>query len=49
MTISIGEMGFCKLPFTPEVEIPDLFLLPMFDMPDPIAYLGRVSAVLGAV
>jgi len=31
MTISIGEMGFFKLPFTPEVEISDLFNLPMFD------------------
>ncbi len=31
MTISIGEMGFCKLPFTPEVDISDLFNLPMFD------------------
>lgn len=31
MSISIGEMGFCRLPFTREVETSDIFNLPMFD------------------
>lgn len=31
MVVSIGDMGFCRLPFTPEVGISDLFNLPMYE------------------